>query len=168
VQKLTVEARASAVLLAEFLRKEAKGFAQAELMSWPNRIGIRESRRVTGRTMVTASDVLSGQMPGDTVCLSAWPMEMHESGSAMRLVYPKDGAPCGVPLGALRSADADNVFMAGRCVSATHEAQAALRVIGTSMATGQASGLAAAMQAGGREINEGAVRAIRAACLEGP
>jgi hypothetical protein len=167
VEKLTVEARASAVLLAEFLRKEAAGFACAELASRPNRIGIRESRRVTGRSMVTANDVLAGETPRDTVCLSAWPMEMHESGSAMRLVYPRADAPCGVPLGALRSVDADNVFLAGRCVSATHEAQAALRVIGTSMATGQAAGLAAAMRAADREINEGTIRAIRAACLEG-
>jgi hypothetical protein len=34
--------------------------------------------------------------------------------------------------------------MAGRCISATHEAQAALRVIGTGMAMGEAAGKAAA------------------------
>ncbi len=167
VEMLTAQAKTSAGLLVEFLKSEAEGFAQAEVVSWPDRIGIRESRRVRGRAVVTGEDILSGVTPADTVCLSAWPMEMHESGSAMRLVYPPDGAPCGVPLGALRSADADNVFLAGRCVSATHDAQAALRVIGTSLAMGQASGLAAAMLAGGREIDDGAVRAIRAACVEG-
>jgi hypothetical protein len=41
----------------------------------------------------------------------------------------------------------DNLFMAGRCISSTHEAQAALRVIGTCLAIGQAAGLAAAQAA---------------------
>ncbi len=164
---LTREARESAMVLAEFLKSEAREFVCAELVSLPKRIGIRESRRVNGRGVVSGADVLSGEMPGDAVCLSAWPMEMHERGDAMRLVYPKNDAPCGVPLGALWSRDADNVFMAGRCISATHEAQAALRVIGTSMATGQAAGMAAAMLAKGRAINEDAVREIREACIEG-
>lgn len=167
IERLTMEARACARSLADFLQKEAEGFARAELASLPERIGIRESRRVMGRAVVTGEEVLSGAMPTDTVCFSAWPMEMHESGVAMRLVYPKGDVPCGVPLGALRSRDADNVFMAGRCISATHEAQAALRVIGTSLATGQAAGMAAAMLADDRAMNEGAVREIRAACVGG-
>lgn len=167
IEKLTMEARASAVVLVDFLKKEAEGFTRAELGSLPARVGIRESRRVHGRVTVSGEDVLSGAMPRDSVCLSTWPMEMHESGQAMRLVYPKNDAPCGVPLGALWSRDAANVFMAGRCISATHEAHAALRVIGTSMATGQAAGMAAAMVANGRAINDDAVRAIREACVDG-
>lgn len=79
----------------------------------------------------------------------------------MRLVYPENGAPCGIPLRALQARDADNVFLAGRCLSATHEAQAALRVIGTSMATGQAAGHAASCAALGRKTD---ATAIREAC----
>lgn len=88
-------------------------------------------------------------------------MEWHEAGEAMRLVYPDKGAACGVPLRALQARDVDNVFLAGRCLSATHEAQAALRVIGTSMATGQAAGLAAASTARGEEIDAAAIREAR-------
>ena len=167
IENLTTEARGSAEELVEFLRNEVKGFARSRLASLPARVGIRESRRVHGRATVSSEDVLTGTMPRDSVCLSAWPMEMHESGQAMRLVYPKDDAPRGVPLGALWSRDSENVFMAGRCISATHEAHAALRVIGTSMATGQAAGMAAAMMANGRLINEVAEREIRMACIDG-
>ena len=158
VARLTGEARKSARALAEFLRREAPGFAEAVICRWPERIGIRESRRVTGRHVMTADEVLSGVVPEDTVCFSSWPLEWHEAGAAMRLVYPENGAACGVPLRALQARDADNVFLAGRCLSSTHEAQAALRVIGTSMATGQASGHAAACVARGEDIDAAAIR----------
>jgi uncharacterized protein YoaH (UPF0181 family) len=158
VARLTGEARESARALADFLRREAPGFAEAEICCWPERIGIRESRRVTGRHVMTADEVLSGVVPEDTVCFSSWPLEWHEAGAAMRLVYPENGAACGVPLRALQARDATNVFLAGRCLSSTHEAQAALRVIGTSMATGQAAGQAAACVARGEDIDAAAIR----------
>ena len=158
VARLTGEARESARALAEFLRREAPGFEEAEICCWPERIGIRESRRVTGRHVMTADEVLSCVVPEDTVCFSSWPLEWHEAGAAMRLVYPENGAACGVPLRALQARDADNVFLAGRCLSSTHEAQAALRVIGTSMATGQAAGHAAACVARGADIDAAAIR----------
>jgi len=158
VARLTREAADAAEVLADFLRREAPGFAAAGVCERPERIGIRESRRATGRHVITAEDVLGGVVPEDTVCRSAWPLEMHESGQAMRLVYPRADEPCGVPMRALRSAAADNVMLAGRCLSATHEAQAALRVIGTSLATGQAAGRAAAAVAGGREPDVAAIR----------
>ena len=157
VRRLTTEARESAEMLTDFLRREAAGFEKAEGCSWPERIGIRESRRVMGRHVITANEVLSGVVPEDTVCFSFWPLEWHEAGAAMRLVYPDNGAACGVPLRALRSQDADNVFLAGRCLSATHEAQAALRVIGTSMATGQAAGHAAACLSRGADVDAAAI-----------
>jgi hypothetical protein len=56
---------------------------------------------------------------------------------------PKKSKPCDIPLRALISKDFDNLLMAGRCISASQEAQGALRVIGTSLAVGQAAGLAA-------------------------
>lgn len=161
VRRLTEEARCTAREVAAFLQAEADGFGAAEIRALPPRIGIRESRRVTGRRVVTMADVIDGTVPEDTVCWSAWPIELHEAGAAMRLVYPQGDAPCGVPLGALRSRDADNVFLAGRCISATHEAQAALRVIGTSLGTGQAAGMAAASCAAGAEPD---IRKILEAC----
>jgi hypothetical protein len=47
-------------------------------------------------------------------------------------------------MGCLRARDLKNVFIAGRCLSATHRAQASIRVMGTALATGQAAGIAAA------------------------
>jgi hypothetical protein len=80
----------------------------------------------------------------DTVCLSAWPIEvkpLFPDAAAKTLAGHK---PCGIPLRSLISKDFKNLLMAGRCISSTHDSQGALRVIGTQLAIGQAAGLAAA------------------------
>jgi hypothetical protein len=59
--------------------------------------------------------------------------------------YP--AGPCSIPLGALVSCSHPRLGMAGRCLSASHEALGALRVIGTALATGDAVGRAAAIAA---------------------
>ena len=56
--------------------------------------------------------------------------------------------PGNIPLRCLKSAEIPGVFFAGRCISATHEALASVRVMGTCFATGQAAGKAAAAYAG--------------------
>ena len=161
IKELTAQAKSLASQLVEFLTSTHVGFAGASLREHGERIGIRESRRVVGRSTVTAEDVVSGLRPPDTVVLSSWPLEWHESGQAMRMVFSNDDKACGVPLSALRSREWDNLFVAGRCMSATHEAQASLRVIGSTLASGQAAGLAASSLADNSEPD---VATIRSAC----
>jgi hypothetical protein len=108
-------------------------------------VGIRETRRAVGRVEVTREDVLSGRRRRDEVALSSWPIELWEDHRRPRYEYPE--GPCSVPLGALVSKSHAMLGMAGRCLSATHEALGALRVIGTALATGEAIGVAAALAA---------------------
>jgi len=87
-------------------------------------------------------------------------MELREKPTGPRWRYPNDDRPTQIPLGALKVAGVANLWTAGRCLSCDHEAQAALRVIGTCFATGQAAGLAAAWQAAHRVLpNAADVRA---------
>ncbi len=68
-----------------------------------------------------------------------------------------------MPLGALVSATHPRLGMAGRCLSATHEALGALRVIGTALATGEALGVAAALAAAaGSDLGSIAPARVRA------
>ncbi len=143
---LETEGRDLGECLVEFLRAEVAGFAAAYVAAWPGRAGVRESRRVIGRYRIETADVAAGAEFPDTVAHSAWPMELRETASGPKLRFPAEGRNCGVPLRALRARDDESLFVAGRCLSCSHEAQASLRVIGTCLATGEAAGLAAALQ----------------------
>lgn len=133
--------------LENHLRATLPGFAKCRIAGHPARPGIRESRRITGRLQLTERDILEGREFEDGVCLSAWPIELREDARGPKMRYPANNKPCEIPLRALVSADFPNLLMAGRCISATHEAQGALRVIGTCLAMGEAAGLAAAAAA---------------------
>lgn len=138
--------------LTRFLRKSVPAFAHAEIAAFPTRVGVRESRRIRGVATVSAEDVLRGHENADVVALGTWPMELREKATGPRWRFPENLRPTQIPLGALKASAIENLWAAGRCISCEHEAQAALRVIGTCMATGQAAGVAAALQATRRTI----------------
>lgn len=171
--KLQILGQNLATQLQNHLRSQVTGFENCGITTLPARVGIRESRRIAGRHCLTAAEILEGAEFEDTVCQSAWPIELRETASGPKMKYPRDGKPCGVPLRALLSKDFDNLLMAGRCISSTHEAQGALRVIGTCLAMGQAAGLAAAhlVRSATRRIDPGTeatvAAPIREAVLEG-
>ncbi len=139
--------RRLAIALTAFLRAHHPAFKRAELAAFPTQVGIRESRRVRGEATITVEAVLCGLEAPDCVAFGTWPMELREKPTGPRWRYPEDDRPTEIPLGALKAAGMANLWTAGRCISCDHEAQAALRVIGTCLATGQAAGLAAAWQA---------------------
>lgn len=158
---LEMEGRALGSRLTAFLAANAASFATAFISTFPSRIGVRESRRVEGRYRLEADDLFRGATFEDAVALATWPLEMRETNRGPRLRYPDEGRPCEIPLRALRFRGLDHCFVAGRCISASHEAQASIRVIGTCLATGEAAGFAAASLALGGEPSADAVRALR-------
>lgn len=160
LEALKAQGRALALQLCDFLRAEHPAFARCAPGTFPERLGVRESRRVHGLATVTGDDVLQGRAVADEVAVGTWPMEIRERATGPRWRYPEGNRPTPIPLGALRAAGLGNLWMAGRCISCDHEAQAALRVIGTCLATGQAAGLAAALQAAGNAPTAEAVRAL--------
>lgn len=145
VAALEARAHADAEAIALFLRETHAGFAASRIAEHPRRLGIRETRRALGAVVLMAEDVLHGVRRDDEVAVSSWPIELWHDHRRAHFEYPT-GA-CSVPLGALVSRTHPRLGMAGRCISATHEALGALRVIGTALATGEAIGHAAALAA---------------------
>lgn len=145
VEALGTRARDRVEAVVAFLRRARPGFAAARVADWPGRVGVRETRRVRGRAVLSREDVLAGRRRDDEVAVSAWPIELWEDHRRARFEHP--AGPCSVPLGALVSRSHPALGMAGRCLSASHEAHGALRVIGTALATGEAIGVAAALAA---------------------
>jgi hypothetical protein len=154
LSRLEVEGRKVASAVVDFLRSRANGWQRAFISHWPARAGVRESRRWVGEVRLTGADILSGRRFDDEIALATWPLELRETAKGAKLRFPEGDRPAGIPLGCLRVKGEDRLFVAGRCLSCDHEAQASIRVMGTCFATGQAAGLAAAMRAKGVEISE--------------
>ena len=134
--------------ILHFLRTSLPEFRRAAIAAFPGRVGVRESRRILGQYELTAEDVCTGAAFPDSVARSAWPIELRETSHGPKFRFPQNNRPCEIPLRSLRFRDNDRFFMAGRCISCSHEAQAAIRVLGTCLATGEAAGKAAASRAG--------------------
>lgn len=120
-------------------------FKDAFVSAWPTRAGIRESRRWRGLYELTEQDILTSARFDDAVASASWPIELRENTKGPRLLHPHEPRAADIPLRSLQPAKMSNVFVAGRCISASHRAQASIRVMGTALATGQAAGIAAAL-----------------------
>jgi hypothetical protein len=83
----------------------------------------------------------------DAVAAGAWPQEYHVSGRSTEYRSLPVGGYYQIPLRSLQPEGVHNLFVAGRCISADHDALASTRVMAPSMALGQAAGTAAAMLA---------------------
>ena len=143
------EGRRRARSVTEFL-KTLPAFKRAFVSHAAPQIGVRESRRIVGRYALTREDVLSARKFDDAIARASWPIELWEEGEpGARYEYLEDGETYDIPLRCLEARDVGNLFMAGRCLSASHEALGSARVIGTCLATGAAAGVAAAARVNG-------------------
>ena len=133
-----------------FLRHEVPGFADASIVDIAAQIGVRETRRIQGQYVLTGEDILASSRFDDAIGVNAWPMELHTAGR-IDWQFPRnwDSTDSRVyndlPWRMLVPAKVDNLLVAGRCASMTHEGQSAARVSGACFVMGQAAGTAAAM-----------------------
>ena len=141
-----IEGRRQCFELFGFLRKNIPGFEKCIMLSTGPNIGIRESRRIKGVYQLTKEDLLSNVMFDDAIAMSGYPIDIHSpDGGQMDHSFMKSGSWCAVPYRSLISREIKNLVVAGRCLSATHEALAAVRTTPLVMAMGQAAGTAAAL-----------------------
>jgi hypothetical protein len=141
---LEMKGRKVAGDVIRFLRDHTDIWKSGYVSHWPVRAGVRESRRWVGEYVLTGTDLLEGQRFEDEIALATWPLEFRETAKGPKLRYPDGNRPAGIPLRCLKPRGIGRLFVAGRCISADHEAQASIRVMGTCFATGEAAGRAAA------------------------
>jgi len=133
---------------AAFLRKAVPGFGDASISGMSPRIGIRETRRVVGDYVLTGEDVLEARKREDGVAKGCHHVDIHQDGTGQIRIPVADGGSYDIPLGSLLPKGLENVVIAGRCLSASREAQGSARVMGSCMAMGQAAGSLTAMASG--------------------
>lgn len=146
-----IDGRKQALDFFEFLKREAPGFANAYIVDIPPQLGVRETRRVTGRYQLTADDVLTCASFADTIGVNGWPIEAHVAGDVLWR-WPDIPTSRGfnhLPYRMLTPPAIDNLLVAGRCASMTHEGQSAARVSGGCFVMGEAAGTAAHLSLAG-------------------
>jgi hypothetical protein len=142
---LEMRGRKVAADAIRWLSQRDEAWRGCYISHWPVRAGVRESRRWIGEYVLTGADLMAGRRFADEIALATWPMEFRETARGPKLRFPEDNRPCGIPLRCLKPAGIERLFVAGRCISADHDAQASIRVMGTCFATGEAAGRAAAI-----------------------
>ena len=142
-----LEGRRLAEEAAAFVKEHVPGFADAFLADTAPALGVRETRRAVGRHVLTGEEVAGLARFDDSVAAGAWPQEYHVSGRSTEYRSLPDGGYYQMPFRALQPQGVANLLVAGRCISADHDALASTRVMAPSLALGQAAGTAAALLA---------------------
>lgn len=129
-----------------FLRKYVPGFEGAQLLATAPQIGVRETRRIQGDYVLNQEDILAQRQFDDVVAQSCYMIDIHAPDSdKTTIVKLPPGTHYDIPYRSLVPLRIENLLLAGRCISATHEALGSLRVQAVSMAIGEAAGTAAAL-----------------------
>jgi hypothetical protein len=128
----------------DFLQRRIPGFESSYLLQTATHAGIRETRRIRGRTILTREDVVGAARFPDAIAMGGFPIDIHPPSGAGVDCPVGAGTAYQIPLGCLVPASVSNLLVAGRCLSATFEAHASARITPTCMALGQAAGTAAA------------------------
>lgn len=157
-----VEGRRQIVEYFRFLRHEVPGFEQALITEIAPQLGIRESRRLRGVYQLSGDDIRRSARFEDSIGINAWPMELHVQGR-IDWGFPEDPERAfnELPWRMLLAPGVDNLLVAGRCASMTHEGQSAARASGGCFAMGQAAGTAAALAGAGARFHNVDVQALR-------
>jgi hypothetical protein len=172
-----IEGREQTFALLDFFRNELPGFENCALLDTAAQIGVRETRRVVGDYVLTLGDLQNGRRFADVIALCGYPVDIHapDGAGGGSGESPPTANVYEIPYRVLTPRDLDNVMVAGRAVSATHEAIGAIRVMPPCFAMGEAAGVASAMaQRAGQAPREVDVAALQArlqaqgACIGDP
>ena len=123
-----------------FLKEEIPGCENAYFIDYAQEVGVRQTRSITGVKRLTNEDVVNGRKLKDTIARSSWPIELHY-GSKPKTEWLIDDY-YDVPFGALVPSSGQIVIVAGRCLSAEHEALASCRVTAQCFEYGRAAAMA--------------------------
>ena len=136
ISKALILARQNIYRYLQFCREYFPGFEKAYISNIADMLGVRVSRRIKGKYIYTIVDIREGRKFEHPVVISNYPVDVHSNkkNSSTLKAYKEYQ----LPLESLMSADIDNLFVAGRCLSADYLAQGALRVQSSCFSMGEA------------------------------
>ena len=137
-----IEGRSQIKILQTYLKKYVPGFENAYLDRVAPFLGIRETRRIVGHYVLNENDLLSCRRFDDVIAVASYPLDIHHpEGGGCTLIWCGDCYD--IPYRSLIPLEVENLLVAGRSISTTHEALSAIRVMAPCMLMGEAAGRAA-------------------------
>lgn len=148
ISKASYFLRAQAFHVLDYLKAKVDGFQDAYISEIYN-VAARESKRLSGDYVINIDDVVNHTIFKDSIGMGAYPPDFHAPSGSVHIPSTKefnknsDGA-YDIPLRSMTSR-MENLLVVGKCISATFDAQSALRGIGPCMVEGQGAGTAVAL-----------------------
>lgn len=151
--RLSAQARQQVYQYLELWRREMPGFAKAEVEQMGFGLGIRESRRITGRKTLDGQMVVKAIKQPDAIGHGFWMIDIHDPKGTGHTTWsdqkpetmPPRGDSYHIPLGMCLNPQITNLAVVGRCASSTHEGHASVRLQSHCMVMGQGVGTCAAL-----------------------
>jgi hypothetical protein len=151
--RATIEGRKQAYESIDVFRKYVPGMEGCYMVSTPNTVGLRESRRVRGEYTLTRQDVMGAAKFEDSIGWGSFFIDIHNTkgpGMDDKTWRPPKGFKYQIPYRILVPKGVDGLLVAGRCASCDHGALGSLRVMPQCGVMGQAAGTAAAISLRGK------------------
>ncbi len=168
LSKAEIIARKQIHETVRFLKEHSKAFENSTVISIATEIGVRESRKLKGVHILTQDELKECIEFDDTIALGNYAIDIHSpDGSGTTMYHFKKGEYYRIPYRSLLPKEYDNLLVAGRCISATHEAQAAIRIMSICACMGEAAGTAAAIcNRSGMDFHTVDIKELRRRLLE--
>lgn len=138
-----IEGRKQAREYVNFLVNEVAAFRHAYMSATGAQVGIRQTRSIEGKEKLRNEDVVNALKSKNAITYSAWPIELHSNGELKIVQLNNDHYD--IAFETLIPQNATNYLVAGRCMSAEHEALASARVTAQCFGMGYAAGAAAGL-----------------------
>lgn len=149
LSRAEMEARRQVLEMYNFLCDNSEAYRDAALVAIAQQIGVRESRKLKGVHVLTAEELINRTEFEDTIALGNYDIDIHNpEGTGTYIHWFPAEEFYRIPYRCLLPKEFDNLLVAGRCLSATHEAHSAVRIMPICATLGQAAGTAAAQAMG--------------------
>lgn len=154
--------------MMRFLKKNSAAFKSSAVINVASEIGVRESRKLRGEYILTADDLIACTMFEDSIALGNYDIDIHNpAGTGTSHRYFGNGEFYSIPYRSLLPKEFDNLLVAGRCASATHEAQASIRIMPICCCMGEAAGIACAVAAAsGKNLHDVDIKKVQSVLRE--
>ncbi|MBI9071060.1 MAG: FAD-dependent oxidoreductase [Melioribacteraceae bacterium] len=127
--------------VVKLLQNKIPGFENSYLLETAVQVGVRETRRAIGEYSISGNDIKNGEKFEDAIARGCYGIDIHgQKDEKSRMEDLPEGQYYEIPLRSLIVKDAENLLVAGRCISSTREGQSAVRIMPTCSATGEACG----------------------------